>query len=268
MAVAGRRQPGVASPAVGVNCRPRLHGFLQEGQQALGGDVLDAPKADAPDAAPALFSHHRDDGLALDRTAPLAFFRAAHIGFVGLDLAGKAVAAGPAPWPAAACAARSRRSRSCRGRGHAAAPGRSPRSSGWSRTTSPGTMSAAACASPRRWCRPSATSLQHMPGSETPHAPLPTAPQSLRIAGKRTPPANAAAGRSPGIPPRCGTTYPSPGTSAGNQSLGPGVSHFPSPNVTRRPYLGEGDTHLAEKPARALRGAIPRPLAQAAVGWP
>ena len=95
MAVAGGRQPGVASPAVGVNCRPRLHGFLQEGQQALGGDVLDAPKADAPDAAPALFSRHRDDGLTLDRTAPLAFFRAAHIGFVGLDLAGKVVAAGP-----------------------------------------------------------------------------------------------------------------------------------------------------------------------------
>ena len=42
------------------NFRPRLHGFLQEGQQALGGDVLDAPKADAPDAAPALFSRHRD----------------------------------------------------------------------------------------------------------------------------------------------------------------------------------------------------------------
>ena len=95
MAIAGGRQPGVASPAVGVNFRPRLHGFLQEGQQALGGDVLDAPKADAPDAAPALFSRHRDDGLTLDLTAPLAFFRAAHIGFVGLDLAGKVVAAGP-----------------------------------------------------------------------------------------------------------------------------------------------------------------------------
>ena len=95
MAVTGGRQPGVASPAVCMNCRPRLHGVLQEGQQALGGDVLDAPKADAPDAAPALLSRHRDDGLALDLTAPLAFLRAAHIGFVGLDLAGKAVAAGP-----------------------------------------------------------------------------------------------------------------------------------------------------------------------------
>ena len=48
MAVTGGRQPGVASPAVSMNCRPRLHGVLQEGQQALGGDVLDAPKADAP----------------------------------------------------------------------------------------------------------------------------------------------------------------------------------------------------------------------------
>jgi hypothetical protein len=83
-----------------------------------------------------------------------------------------------------------------------------------------------------------------MPGSETPHAPLPTAPQSLRIAGKRTPRANAADGHSPDIPPRCGTTYPSPGTSAGNQSLGPGVAHFPSPNVTGRPNLGERDTHF------------------------
>src|SRR4249919_1328118 len=85
-----------------------------------------------------------------------------------------------------------------------------------------------------------------MPGSETPHAPLPTAPQSLRIAGKRTPPANAADGHSPDIPPRCGTTYPSPGTSAANQSLGPGVAHFPSPNVTRFTNLGEGDTHFVQ----------------------
>ena len=57
--------------------------------------VDELTKQCSPDAAPALFSHHRDDGPALDRTAPLAFFRAAHIGFVGLDLAGKAVAAGP-----------------------------------------------------------------------------------------------------------------------------------------------------------------------------
>ena len=78
-----------------MNCRPRLHGFLQEGQQALGGDVLNAPKADAPDTTPTLFSRHRDDGLPLDLAASLAFFRAAHIGFVGLDLADKAVAAGP-----------------------------------------------------------------------------------------------------------------------------------------------------------------------------
>ena len=62
-----------------------------------------------PDAAPALFRRHRDDGLTLDLTAPLAFFRAAHIGFVGLDFAGKAVAAGPRHGPPAACAARSRR---------------------------------------------------------------------------------------------------------------------------------------------------------------
>ena len=114
------------------------------------------------------------------------------------------------------------------------------------RTTSPGTTSATACASPRRLCRPSATSLQHMPGSETPHAPLPTAPQSLRIAGKRTPPANAAAGRSPGIPPRCGTTYPSPGTWVINPW--DRLSPISIPNVTRRPNLGEGDTQYAKRP--------------------
>ena len=73
MAVSGGRQPGVASPAVG-GMSPRLYGFLQEGQQALGVDVLDSPKADAPDAAPALFRHQLYDGLTLDLTAPLAFF--------------------------------------------------------------------------------------------------------------------------------------------------------------------------------------------------
>lgn len=94
MVVAGGWQPSIAAPAVGLNCRPRPPGFLQEDQQTLDGYVLNTPKADAPGAALAPFSRHRDDGLPLELAAPLTFFRAAQIGFVGLDLADTAVAAG------------------------------------------------------------------------------------------------------------------------------------------------------------------------------
>jgi len=52
--VAGRRQPGVAIRSVGVNHRTGYRGALDEGQQAVLGHILDAPKADAADAAATL----------------------------------------------------------------------------------------------------------------------------------------------------------------------------------------------------------------------
>ena len=77
--VAGRRQPGVALSSVGVNHRTGHHGTLDEGAQAVRGHILDAPKADAADAAAALLGRHRDDGLGLDFPSSLALFRAADI---------------------------------------------------------------------------------------------------------------------------------------------------------------------------------------------
>ena len=69
--VAGRRQPRVAAPSVGVNHRPGRHGALDEGKQAVRGHVFDVPKADPTNAATALFGRHRDNGLGLDLPAPL-----------------------------------------------------------------------------------------------------------------------------------------------------------------------------------------------------
>ena len=106
-----------------------------------------------------------------------------------------------APWPAAACAARSRRSRSCRGRGHAAAPGRSSRSSGWSRTKSPGTMSAAACGSLRKSCRRSPRSPCGMPGTAASHRPFPTARRQVHSVGSKNPSASGAGGYKRGKQP-------------------------------------------------------------------
>ena len=42
---------------------------------AVPGHILDAPKADAADAAAALLGRHRDDGLGLDFPSSLALFR-------------------------------------------------------------------------------------------------------------------------------------------------------------------------------------------------
>jgi len=100
VAVAGRRQPGIAAPSVGVYLRPRRHGTLDEGEQAVRRHVLDAPKADSADAATTFFSRHRDNGLGLGFPSPLALFGAADIGFVDLDCARKAIPAGPDHRPA------------------------------------------------------------------------------------------------------------------------------------------------------------------------
>ena len=76
MLVAGRRQPGIAAPSIGVDHRPGHHGALDEGEQAVRGQVLDASQADATDAATALLGRYRNDSLGLGLPAPLALLRA------------------------------------------------------------------------------------------------------------------------------------------------------------------------------------------------
>ena len=120
------------------------------------------------------------------------------------------------------------RSRSCRGRGHAAAPGRSPRSSGWSRTTSPGTMSAAACGSLRKSCRRSPRSPCDMPGTAASHRPFPTARRQLHSVGSKSPPASGAGGYRRGRQPHPETTRPAPGRCLGSQRPPPDAFRPPS----------------------------------------
>ncbi len=92
--VAGRRQPAIAAPSVGIDHRPGRHGILDEGKKAVRGHVLDAPKADPTDTPTALFGGHCDNGLGLDSPAVLALFPAADIGFVDLDGAREAIPIG------------------------------------------------------------------------------------------------------------------------------------------------------------------------------
>ena len=87
MLVARNREAGIAFPSVRVDCCARLHGLSNEVQQAFGGDILDAPQADAPDSAAVFLCCDHNDGLFLDLAAPLALFRASNVGFVDLDLA-------------------------------------------------------------------------------------------------------------------------------------------------------------------------------------
>ena len=93
--VAGRRQPAITTPSVGMDHRPGRHGILDEGKKAVRGHVLNAPKADPADAATPLLGRHRDDGLCFGFPAPLSLFGAADIGFVNLDSAGEAIPTGP-----------------------------------------------------------------------------------------------------------------------------------------------------------------------------
>ena len=139
------------------------------------------------------------------------------------------------------------RSRSCRGRGHAAAPGRSPRSSGWSRTTSPGTMSAAACGSLRKSCRRSPRSPCDMPGTAASHRPFPTARRQLHSVGSKSPPASGAGGYRRGRQPHPETTRPAPGRRLGSQRPPPDAFRPPSVHSISRIWGSEGDTHLRQK---------------------
>src|SRR5579864_9641063 len=100
MSVASRRQPGIASPSVGMNCRPGRHRTLNEGKKAVCGDILDAPKADAAGATAILLGCDRDDGLVIGFSPSRALFRAADISFINLDSPGQKVPSGPDHRPA------------------------------------------------------------------------------------------------------------------------------------------------------------------------
>src|SRR3990172_7572825 len=91
MLVARSREPLIAFPPIGVNCRPRLHGLSNEVQQAFGGDVLDAFQSDTPDCSTVFLCRDHYDGLFLGLATPFALFRASNVGFVDFDLAGKAI---------------------------------------------------------------------------------------------------------------------------------------------------------------------------------
>ena len=60
-----------------------------------GGHVLDPVEANAADALAVLLGCDRNDGLALDLSAPFVLFRAADVGFVDLDRAAECVATRP-----------------------------------------------------------------------------------------------------------------------------------------------------------------------------
>jgi transposase len=78
MLVARSRKSGIAFPSVRVDCCARLHGLSNEVQQAFGGDILDAPQADASDSPAVFLCCDHNDGLFLDLAAPLALFRASY----------------------------------------------------------------------------------------------------------------------------------------------------------------------------------------------
>ena len=101
MAEAGGRQPGVASPAVGAELSaPGSTASCRKANRLSAETSLTRRRRMRPMPRPRCSAATATMALLSTLTAPLAFFRAAHIGFVGLDFAGKAVAAGPRPWPA------------------------------------------------------------------------------------------------------------------------------------------------------------------------
>lgn len=81
----------IAFLPVGVNGRARLYGLSKDGQQAFGGDILDAFPSNAPDRSTVFFRRDHDDGLVLDLATPLTLFRAANIGFIDFNLTGKSI---------------------------------------------------------------------------------------------------------------------------------------------------------------------------------
>ncbi len=80
--------------------RPRHHSAPDEGNQAVRGDIPDAPKADAAKALTVLLDGHRDDSLRLGFAVSLALFRSIDIGFVNLDRTGQQIPPGPDHRPA------------------------------------------------------------------------------------------------------------------------------------------------------------------------
>src|SRR5208283_3218038 len=85
--ITSRRQPVVATPAVGVDHRPRRHDVPDKRYQGVRRYIFDAPQADTTNAAPALFGRHSDDRLGFGSPPTFTLFRAADIGFVDFDLA-------------------------------------------------------------------------------------------------------------------------------------------------------------------------------------
>src|SRR5271165_1484278 len=106
--VASVRQPGIPAPSVGVDCRPRRHDALNEGEKAIRRHILDAPKADPADDPTALFGGHGDKGLGFGAPTTLALFRASDVGFVDFYRPRETIPTRPDHRPAAACAAKSR----------------------------------------------------------------------------------------------------------------------------------------------------------------
>ena len=220
MAIAGGRQPGVASPAVGVNFRPRLHGFLQEGQQALGGHAsltrrrrmrpMPRPRCSAATATMALTFHLYRPALPSSGPPDIGFVRPRSRRQGGRGRA--------APWPAAACAARSRRSRSCR-RPRAR---RSPRAlipffwlvtNQIAREPCPQRL----CGSLRISCRRLSRSPCGMPGTAASHRPFPTARRQPHSLGSKNRSASGAGGYRRGKQPHPETIRPVPGRCLGSQ---------------------------------------------------
>src|SRR5208337_3442496 len=85
--ITSRRQPVVATPAVGVDHRPRHNDVPDKRYQGVRRYIFDAPQADTTNSAPALFGRHSDDRLGFGSPPTFTLFRAADIGFVDFDLA-------------------------------------------------------------------------------------------------------------------------------------------------------------------------------------
>src|SRR5271165_2010892 len=100
MLVPGGGQPGIPTPAVGVDRSARHRGGLNEGQQACARHVLDAAKTNPADAIAILFGGDRDNGLGLGLPAALASFHTADIGLVHLYRAAERVPSGADHRPA------------------------------------------------------------------------------------------------------------------------------------------------------------------------
>ncbi len=78
--ITSRRQPVVATPAVGVDHRPRRHDVPDKRYQGVRRYIFDAPQADTTNAAPALFGRRSDDRLGFGSPPTFTLFRAADIG--------------------------------------------------------------------------------------------------------------------------------------------------------------------------------------------